>query len=81
VRSNTQKQAARPSCLDNVFSRVEIHASRTLHLILAIGSMAAFASINWVALTTPTALSLALATSEAPLGLIMQRLAVVRRGH
>jgi len=51
--------------------------ARTLLLILAIGLIAAFAAINWVAFTTPTVLSLGLTTFEAPLGLIMLGLTVV----
>jgi uncharacterized membrane protein len=46
-----------------------------LLLLVVIAALAAFAALNWSAFTTPTSLSLAYTTVEAPLGLIM--LAVV----
>lgn len=45
--------------------------ARTFIVLLLIAVIAAFVVLNWVAFTTPTALSLGYTTIEAPLGLVM----------
>lgn len=44
---------------------------RTLLILCVIAILSVFAAINWNAFTTPTILSLAFTTVEAPLGLIL----------
>ena len=44
---------------------------RTLLLVVLVVAVGLFAALNWPAFTTPTALSLGVATVQAPLGLIM----------
>jgi uncharacterized integral membrane protein len=44
---------------------------RMVVLLLVFMTLALFAAVNWPAFTTPTTLSLLVATVEAPLGLIM----------
>ena len=44
---------------------------RTLLLLLFGGLIAAFVALNWSAFVTPTALSVGVATFEAPIGLAM----------
>jgi uncharacterized integral membrane protein len=44
---------------------------RTLLLAILVLAVVLFAALNWVTFTTPTALSLGVATVQAPLGLIM----------
>lgn len=44
---------------------------RTLLILVVIATLSVFAAINWHAFTTPTTLSLAFTTVEAPLGLIL----------
>jgi len=44
---------------------------RTLLLLIVLGAIAAFATVNWNSFMTPTNLSLLFATIQAPLGLIM----------
>lgn len=53
---------------------------RTLLLLLAVLAIVLFAALNWTAITTPTTLSLLVATVEAPLGLIMLGLLVLLTG-
>ncbi|MEP7085359.1 MAG: LapA family protein [Betaproteobacteria bacterium] len=44
---------------------------RALVLVLALALLSAFVFLNWAAFNTPTSLSLAFGTVQAPLGLIM----------
>jgi uncharacterized integral membrane protein len=44
---------------------------RTLLFVVVLSAIALFAALNWGAFMTPTTLSLAIATVQAPLGLIM----------
>lgn len=44
---------------------------RTVTAILAVGLLAVFTVLNWTAFTQPTSLNLAVATVQAPLGLLM----------
>jgi uncharacterized integral membrane protein len=44
---------------------------RTLLILGVIATLSVFAAINWEAFTTPTTLSLAFTTVDAPLGLIL----------
>lgn len=44
---------------------------RTLLTFLVLGTIAAFAAVNWGSFMTPTSLSLLFTTIHAPLGLIM----------
>jgi len=44
---------------------------RTLFLLMALGAIAAFATLNWSAFMAPTTLSLGVATVQAPLGLVL----------
>ncbi|MBI4740277.1 MAG: LapA family protein [Betaproteobacteria bacterium] len=45
--------------------------TRTLFLLAVLISIAAFAALNWSAFNTPTALSVGVASVQAPLGLVM----------
>lgn len=45
--------------------------ARSLIVVLLLALITLFAAVNWVAFTTPTTLSLVVATVEAPLGLVM----------
>lgn len=44
---------------------------RSLLIIIVLGALAAFAALNWGALTTPATLSLGFTQVEAPLGLVL----------
>ncbi len=44
---------------------------RSVLLLVLVAALALFAIVNWAAFTTPTTLSLLVASVEAPLGLIM----------
>ena len=44
---------------------------RTLLILIVFAAIAAFVAINWGAITTPTSLSLGVATVQAPLGFLM----------
>jgi len=44
---------------------------RTLFIVVLVAALALFTVLNWGAFMTPTTLSLAVATVQAPLGLIM----------
>jgi type III secretory pathway component EscR len=44
---------------------------RTLLIVLILGALALFTTVNWTAFTTPTTLSVVFATVEAPLGLVL----------
>jgi uncharacterized membrane protein len=44
---------------------------RTFLLVLGLIAIAAFVALNWSAITTPTTLSLGVATVQAPLGFLM----------
>jgi uncharacterized integral membrane protein len=44
---------------------------RTILIVVALGALALFTAANWHAFTTPTTLSLIIATIEGPLGLIL----------
>ena len=44
---------------------------RTLLFVVVLSAIALFAALNWSVFTAPTTLSLAIATIQAPLGLIM----------
>ena len=44
---------------------------RTILIVLALGALALFTAVNWSAFTTPTTLSVIIATVEAPLGLVL----------
>lgn len=44
---------------------------RTLSILLAFAAIAAFVALNWGAITTPTSLSLGIATVQAPLGFLL----------
>lgn len=50
---------------------------RTLLLLLVLLAIVLFAALNWTVFTTPTTLSLLVATVEAPLGVIMLGLLVL----
>jgi uncharacterized integral membrane protein len=50
---------------------------RTILIVLVLGAFALFAAANWHAFTTPTTLSLIVATVEAPLGLILLGMVVL----
>lgn len=50
--------------------------TRNLLVLLLVALIAAFITINWPAVTTPTLLSLGITTFEAPLGLVMLSLLV-----
>jgi uncharacterized integral membrane protein len=50
---------------------------RTLFLLLILVAVVLFAAVNWSAFTTPTTLSLLVATVEAPLGIIMLGMVVI----
>src|SRR5215475_4124356 len=45
--------------------------ARTVVLVALVAALALFAALNWQAFVAPTKLSLAIATVQAPLGLIM----------
>ena len=51
--------------------------ARTLVLLIVLAGISVFAAVNWTAFTTPTTLSLLVATVEAPLGLIMLGLTIL----
>jgi uncharacterized integral membrane protein len=53
---------------------------RTLLLLLVLLAIVLFAALNWAVITTPTTLSLLVATVEAPLGLIMLGLLILLTG-
>jgi uncharacterized integral membrane protein len=53
---------------------------RTVLLLLVLLAIVLFAALNWTVITTPTTLSLLVATVEAPLGLIMLGLLVLLTG-
>jgi uncharacterized integral membrane protein len=53
---------------------------RTLLLLLVLLAIVIFTALNWTVITTPTTLSLLVATVEAPLGLIMLGLLVLLTG-
>lgn len=44
---------------------------RTLLMVIALFAIAAFIALNWSAITTPTSLSLGVATIQAPLGFLL----------
>lgn len=44
---------------------------RTLFLLIVLVAIGEFAALNWSTFTTPTTLSLGVATVQAPLGLVM----------
>ncbi len=50
---------------------------RTIVLLLIVAAIAALAALNWNTLSAPTAISLGVATLEAPLGLIMLGLTIL----
>lgn len=51
--------------------------TRTLIVVLIVVLVAIFAALNWSAFAAPTALSLGVATIQAPLGLVMLGLVAV----
>ncbi|RYF33188.1 MAG: hypothetical protein EOO21_06025 [Comamonadaceae bacterium] len=53
---------------------------RTLLLILVLLAIVLFTALNWTVFTTPSTLSLLVATVEAPLGVIMLGLLVLLTG-
>ena len=53
---------------------------RTLLLLLVLLAIVIFTALNWTVITTPTTLSLLVATVEAPLGLIMLGLLLLLTG-
>ena len=53
---------------------------RTLLLLLVLLAIVLFTALNWAVITTPTTLSLLVATVEAPLGLIMLGLLILLTG-
>jgi hypothetical protein len=57
--------------VDHRSEKDDVMNARTLLLLLVLGLTAAFVALNWGAFTMPTALSIGVATVEAPLGLIM----------
>jgi uncharacterized integral membrane protein len=50
---------------------------RTLLIVLALGALALFTTVNWSAFTTPTTLSVIFASIEAPLGLVLLGIVVL----
>ena len=53
---------------------------RTLLLLMVLLAIVIFTALNWTVITTPTTLSLLVATVEAPLGLIMLGLLLLLTG-
>jgi uncharacterized integral membrane protein len=53
---------------------------RTVLLLLVLLAIVIFSALNWTVITTPTTLSLLVATVEAPLGLIMLGLLLLLTG-
>jgi len=53
---------------------------RTILLLLVLLAIVLFAALNWTAITTPTTLSLLVATVEAPLGVVMLGMLVLLTG-
>jgi len=53
---------------------------RTFLLVIGLIAIAAFVALNWSAITTPTTLSLGIATIQAPLGLLMLALLTLFTG-
>lgn len=50
---------------------------RTILIVLALGALGLFTAVNWSAFTTPTTLSVIIATVEAPLGLVLLGMVVL----